>query len=229
MTAAHPGYRLRAALPEAALGSAAPRRAGSALPKVLLLRPLAALAWRPAAAPEMARSSAEVAVRERRLAGPVVSVGKAAALPLEESAASDEVEAPQQVAAAWDAEAPQRVAAWVGAAERQQAAARGAVEVPQPEAVARAWVGEEAAQRREARDVAVPPRGAVPGVRVAEPRAARPSAVRPWAVLWVFRRDQALPWPAPQPAERFARVTQCLQIAAPKVQSWQAVRDEVLS
>jgi hypothetical protein len=65
---------------------------------------------------------------------------------------------------------------------------------------------------------------AVPGVPAVEPRAARPSAVP-----WVFRRDQALPWPAPQPAVRFARAMQCMQIALPSALSWQAVRDEVLS
>jgi hypothetical protein len=163
----------------------------------------------------MARSSAEFAVRARRLAGLVVSAAQAA-LRLEEPAAWDAVEAPQQVAAAWDAEVvPQQVAAWVGAVEPQQeAAARGAVEVPQLEAVARTSV-EEAARRQEARDAAaVPLRGAVlravPDARAAEPPAARPSAVP-----WVFRRDQALPWPAPQPAVRFARATQCLRIALP--------------
>jgi hypothetical protein len=232
LPAEHPPLRLRAVSPETELDSRALRRAGSAIPKVLVLRPLAvrkaalgsallqagwaapqAIVWRPAAEREMARSSAEVAVRARRLAGPVVSAGQAAALPLEEPAAWDAVEAPQQVAAAWDAAAvPPQVAVWVGAAEPQrEAAARDAVEVPQPEAVARAWVGEEAAQRQEARDAAeVLLRGAVPDVRVAEPRAARP-----WAVLWAFRRDQALPWPVPEPAVRFARVTQCLQIALP--------------
>jgi len=223
MTAAHRHLRLRAVSPEteldstalrrraAALKSAALRRAGSALPKVLVLRPLAvwraaalesallqagraapeAIVWRPAAVREMARSSAEFAVRARRLAGPVVSAAQAA-LPLEERAEWDAVEAPQQVAVA-----------------------RDAAVVPQPEAVARAWVGEEAVRQQEARDAAaVPLRGAVlravQDVRVAEPRAARPSAV-----LWVFRRDQALPWPAPQPAERFARAMQCLRIALP--------------
>jgi hypothetical protein len=219
----------------AAVDSAALRRAGSAIPKVVVLRPLAvrtaaalelallqagwaapeAIAWRPAAVPEMARSSAEVAVRARRLAGPVVSAAQAA-LPLEEPAAWDAVEVQQQ-AAAWDAEeAPQQVVAWVWEAEPQQeAAARDAVEVPRSEAVARAWVGEAAVRQQEARDAAaVPLRGAVlravPDVRVAEPRAARPSAVP-----WVFRRDQALPWPAPQPAVRSAHATQCLQIALP--------------
>ncbi len=196
VTAAYPLLRLRVVSPEteldstalrrraAALKSAALRRAGSALPKVLVLRPLAvwraaalesallqagraapeAIVWRPAAVREMARSSAEFAVRARRLAGPVVSAAQAA-LPLEERAEWDAVEAPQQVAVARDAAA-----------------------VPLRGAVLRA----------------------VQDVRVAEPRAARPSAV-----LWVFRRDQALPWPAPQPAERFARAMQCLRIALP--------------
>jgi hypothetical protein len=91
----------------AALDSAALRPVGSAIPKVLVLCPLAvrtaaalesallqagwatpeAIVWRPAAVREMARSSAEVAVRARRLAGPVVSAAQAAALPLEEPAA----------------------------------------------------------------------------------------------------------------------------------------------
>jgi len=174
--------------------SAALRRRAAALESALLQAGRAApeaIVWRPAAVREMARSSAEFAVRARRLAGPVVSAAQAA-LPLEERAEWDAVEAPQQVAVA-----------------------RDAAVVPQPEAVARAWVGEEAVRQQEARDAAaVPLRGAVlravQDVRVAEPRAARPSAV-----LWVFRRDQALPWPAPQPAERFARAMQCLRIALP--------------
>ena len=130
---------------------------------------------------------------------PAASAQQEPALPLEESAARGAAEAPQRVAMAWDAaEAPQ-----------QEAAARGAVEVPRPEAVARAWVGEEAVRQQEARDAAaVPLRGAVPDARVVEPRAAGPLEGP-----WVFRRDQALPWPAPQPAVRFARAMPCLQIA----------------
>jgi hypothetical protein len=218
--AARPRLRLRAVLPEtdsralrlraAALDSAALRRAGSAIPKVVVLRLPAvrtaaalelallragwaapwAIAWRPAAVPEMARSSAALAMRARRLAESVVSAAQAAALPLEEPAAWDAVEAPQRAAVAWDAAAEprQEVAAWVWAAEPQQEAA---------------WAG-----------VAALPRGAVlrevPDVPVAEPRAARP-----WAVPWVFRRGQPLPWPAPQPAVRFARTMHCLRIALP--------------
>ena len=140
----------------------------------------------------MARPSAGLAARARRLAGPVVSAAQAAVLPPEEPAGWDAAVVPQQVAVAW-----------VGAAA-----------LP-PEAV----------RQLEARDAAaLPRRGAVPDVRVAEPRAARPSAV-----LWVFRRDQALPWPAPQPAVRFAPAMQRLQIALPSALSWQAVRAEVLS
>jgi hypothetical protein len=215
VTAAYPDLRLRVVSPETELDSRALRRRAAALGSAVLRVGWAmpeAIVWCPAAVREMARSSAEVAVQALRSAGPVVSAAQAAALPLEGPAAWDAVEAPQQVAAAWDAEVvPQQVAAWDAAAAPQQvAAARGAVEVPQPEAVARAS-GEEAARRQEARDAAaVPLRGAVPDARAAEPRAARPSAVP-----WVFRRDQALPWPAPQPAVRFARATQCLRIALP--------------
>ena len=122
-------------------------------------------------------------------------------MPLEESAARGAAVVLQQVVAAWGA----------AAAPQQVAVVRGAVEVPRPEEVARAWVGEEAVRQQEARDAAaVPPRGAVPDARVVEPRAAGPLEVP-----WVFRRDQALPWPAPQPAVRFARAMQCLQIALP--------------
>jgi len=126
-------------------------------------------------------------------------------LPLEESSARGAAVVLQQVVAAWGA----------AAAPQQVAVARGAVGVPRPEEVARAWVGEEAVRQLGARDAAaVPLRGAVlrevPDVRVAEPRAAGPLEGP-----WVFRRDQALPWPAPQPAVRFARAMQCLQIALP--------------
>jgi len=218
------------------LESVALRRAGSARPKVLALPPLAvwavaglesalpqaapeAIVWRPAAAREMARLSAEVEGRARRLAGPVVSAGQAAALPLEELAASGALEAPQQ-AERDAAEAPQQeVAAWDEAAAPRPVVVRvGAATLP-PEAV----------RQQEARGAAaVPLRGAVlravPDVRVVERRAAHPSAV-----LWVFRRDQALPWPAPRPAVRFAHTMQCLRIALPSALSWQAVRNEVLS
>jgi hypothetical protein len=224
VTAAHP--HLRAVSPETELDSRALRREGSALPKVLVLYPLAvrtaalesalpqagwaaplAIVWRRAAAREMARPSAGLAARARRLAGPVVSAAQAAVLPPEEPAGWDAAVVPQQVAVAWDAAvAPQQeVAAWdVAEAPRQAVAWVGAAALP-PEAV----------RQLEARDAAaVPLRGAVlravPDVRVAEPRAARPSAVP-----WVFRRDQALPWPAPQPVVRFARAMQGLQIALP--------------
>jgi hypothetical protein len=195
----------------AAFDSAALPRAGSALPKELALRPLVV---RTVAALESALLQAAwaapqvivwrpAAVREmvRPSAGLTVRAGPVVSAALESAP-------PLEEPAAWgEAEAPQQAVAWAGA-----------VGLP-PEAV----------RQQEARDgAAVPRRGealrAVPDVRVAEPRAARPSAV-----LWVFRRDQALPWPAPQPAVRFARTMQCLQIARPSALSWQAVRDEVLS
>ena len=201
VTAAYPPLRRWAVLPEtelallpraAALDSAARRRAGSAIPKVLVLRPLAvrtaaalesallqagwaapeAIVWRRAAVREMARFSAEFAVRARRLAGPAVSAGQGAALPLEEPAAWGALEAPQPA---------ERDAAEVS---QQEVAARDEAEAPQP---AVAWVGAaalppEAVRQQEARGAAaVPLRGAVlqavPDAPVVEPRAAHPSAV----------------------------------------------------
>ena len=215
--AAHPRLRQWAA----GLDSAALRLAQLAL--AIVLRPLAvrmvrmAIASHPPAesAPEGARSSAEFAVRARRLAGPVVLAAQAA-LPLE--AAWDAVEAPPKAERDAAQVPPREVVAWAEAEARQQAVARvGAAALP-PEAVL----------QQEARDAAAPRREAVlravPDAPVAGPRGARPSAVP-----WVFRRDQALPWPAPQPAVRFARAMQSLRIALPSALSWQAVRDEVLS
>jgi hypothetical protein len=159
----------------------------------------------------MARFSAEVAVRARRLAEPVASAERAAALPPGEPVASDAVVAPRQ-AAAWDvAEAPQQEVAWVGAAvlrpEAPQQEVAASAEAAEPQQVA--WVG-AAVLRPEAVLLRVAVLREAPDVRVAEPRAARPSAVP-----WVFRRGQALPWPAPQPAVRFAHAMQCLRIAWP--------------
>jgi hypothetical protein len=163
---------------------------------------------------------------------PAASAQQEPALPLEELAARarrlavpaawDAVEAPQPAGPDAEEVLQQEVAVW-DAAEGARAAPGEAV-VPQP---AVAWVG-AAALPPEARDAAaVPLRGAVlravPDARVVEPRAG------PLAAPWVFRRDQALPWPAPQPAVRFARAMQGLRIALPSAQSWQAVRGEVVS
>jgi len=172
------------------LDSAGRRRAESVLPKALALPPLAvravaalesalpqaapeAIVWRPAAAREMARLSAEVEGRARRLAGPAVSAGQEAALPLEEPAEWDAAAVSQQEVAAWDV-----------AEGAQEVAARDEAEAPQP---AVAWVGAgaqppEAVRQQEARGAAaVPLRGAVlqavPDAPVVEPRAAHPSAV----------------------------------------------------
>jgi hypothetical protein len=238
-------------VPEAELGSTALPRAVGAIPKVLVLpppavraalfprevSPLQAASYPLAAtgAAEMldqARASAATArghpaqsrvrpfqafqdAAQAHLVLPAASAQQEPALPLEEApqpAGPDVEEVPQQEVAVLDV------------AEGAQAAPGGAV-VPQP---AVAWVG-AAVLPPEARDAAaVPLRGAVlravPDARVVEPRAAGPLEVP-----WVFRRDQALPWPAPQPAEWFARAMQGLQIALPSAQSWQAGGGEVVS
>ena len=214
VTAAYP-LRRWAVLPEteldsralrqrAALDSAPRRRAGSAIPKVLVLRPLAvwtaavlesalpqvgwaapeAIVWRPAAVREMARFSAEFAVRARRLAGPAVSAGQGAALPLEEPAAWGALEAPQPAERDAAEVSQQEVAAWDVAEGAQEVAARDEAEAPQP---AVAWVGvaalpPEAVRQQEARGAAAVPLWgavlqAVPDAPVVEPRAAHPSAV----------------------------------------------------
>jgi len=132
-------------------------------------------------------------VQARRLAGPAASAEQAAALPPAEPVARDAMVVPQQaVAAVWDAVVVQRL----------EAAAWDAAEEPQQEAAA--------VQQREARGAAALLRGAVPDVRVVQRRAALPSAVP-----WVFRRGQAPPWPAPQPAVQLARAMERARIATP--------------
>jgi len=98
----------------------------------------------------------------------------------------------------------------VQALRREAAAARD--EVRQAAVAALAGAGE----RRE-----VP--GAVAGRGL-------PSAVV-WALPWVgvFRRDQALPGPAPLPAAWFARAMGHQQSASPSKRWWQAATNEVLS
>jgi hypothetical protein len=138
-------------------------------------------------------------VQARRLAGPAASAEQAAELPPGEPLARDATVVPQQAAgAAWDAaaEPQQEAAARVGAAVPQQAAEPAGVEA--------------AVRQREARGAAALLRGAAPDVRVVRRRAALPSAVP-----WVFRRDQAPPWPAPQPAGQLARAMERSRIATP--------------
>ena len=133
-------------------------------------------------------------MQARRLAGLAASAEQAAALPPAEPVARDAMVVPQQaVAAVWDAVVVQRL----------EAAAWDAAEEPQQEAAA--------VQQREARGAAVALlRGAAPDVRVVQRRAALPSAVP-----WVFRRGQAPPWPAPQPAVQLARAMERARIATP--------------
>jgi hypothetical protein len=85
---------------------------------------------------------------------------------------------------------------------QQEAVAWDAAEEPQQEAAASV---EAAVRQREARGAVALLREAVPDVRV----------VLPSAGPWVFRRDQAPPWPAPQPAGQLARAMERSRIATP--------------
>jgi hypothetical protein len=75
--------------------------------------------------------------------------------------------------------------------------------VPQPEAAV--WAGAEVVARLPAAEAP----------DVVRRRAVRRRAALPSAVPLVFRRDQAPPWPAPQPAAMFARAKQRWRIASP--------------
>ena len=130
-------------------------------------------------------------MRARRLAGPVVLAAQVA-LPL--AAAWDAVEAPLKAERDAAQVPPQEVVAWDVAEGAQEVAAWAEAEEPQQEV---AWVG-AAVRRPEA------VRQGAWGAPAAPLRGAQPSAP-PSAAPWVFRRDQALPWPAPSPAARFAR------------------------
>jgi hypothetical protein len=143
---------------------------------------------------------AEAAAQAQRSAEPEVLAGQAVAWLPEESAARDVAAVRPRVAGHAEV-APE---ARVGAAAPQPEA-RGAEAVLRPEAAAQGGVAEVAPQP-EARDAAeVLPRAA-PGAR---------AAARPSAAPLVFRRDPALPWPAPSPAARFAHAMERLQIASP--------------
>ena len=156
-----------------------------------------------------AQAQRSVELEVQHLAEPEVLAGQAVAPLPEESAARDAAAEPPWAAghagvaqeAAQDAgEEPRpEAAAWVAAAVPRlgAAAARGAAGVLQPGAAAQVGVA-EVARQPAARDAAEVPRPAAPGVRVR-------ARARPSAVLSVFRRDQALPWPAPSPAAGFAR------------------------
>jgi hypothetical protein len=89
----------------------------------------------------------------------------------------------------------------------EAAAARGAAGVLQQGAAVQAGavVLQPAAAVQAQAGVAVRPPEA-PGAR---------AAGRPLVVPLVFRRDPALPWPAPSPAARFAHAMERLQIASP--------------
>jgi hypothetical protein len=105
-------------------------------------------------------------------------------------------------------------------------AARGAAEVPQraAEAPGAAPGPQQAVQDAAAAQDAEVLQPGVPGAL-----AELLSGGLPSAAVWAFRRDQALPWPEPQPLARFAPAMACLQIAAPSERWWQAATNEVLS
>jgi hypothetical protein len=162
-------------------------------------------------------AEAAAQAQARRSAEPEVLAGRAVARLPEESAARDVVAVPPRAAghagvaaeAALDAaEAPRpEAAAWVATAvpRLEAAAARGAAGVLQQGAAVQAQAG-VAVRPPEARDAAAVLRPAAPGAR---------AAGRPLVVPLVFRRDPALPWPAPSPAARFAHAMERLQIASP--------------
>jgi hypothetical protein len=126
---------------------------------------------------------------------------------------------------AQDAAALPEAAVAPDAAAGQQRAARGAA------AVRRLAVQDAAAGLQQAaQDAEVVQRRAVQDAAALQPEAPGGPAVElPSAAAWVFRRDQVLPWPEPQPVARFARATACLRIAARSERWWQAATNEVLS
>jgi hypothetical protein len=149
-------------------------------------------------AAEMARSSAEAAVWVSGSAKPAASAQRAVALPPGEPVALAQRAVVPRPAAGHAAGALQQAAqaaAWVGAAAplRVAEAWAAAAGVRRPEAAAQAGAAEEVRLPAAAPDVVVQ----LPAV---QRRAALPSAA-----AWAFHRDQLLPWPAPQPAARFAR------------------------
>jgi hypothetical protein len=114
------------------------------------------------------------------------------------------------VGAAWAAAAqPQGVAAvvWV-AVEQPQAEAERVAEALPREGVVEVSDGEAGLQRVVA----------ALAEQVPQREAARPleqlRAVGPLAVAWVFRRDRALPLPAPPPAARLAHAMASKRVAS---------------
>ena len=83
-----------------------------------------------------------------------------------------------------------------------------------------------AAERAGAAGVLRAARGAA---EVRPPVAPGARAEPPSAVAWACRRDPILPWPAPSPAERFARATASRSIASPSARWWRAAVNVALS
>jgi hypothetical protein len=162
-----------------------------------------------AAVPELARSSAAAARQVQDSEGPGASVQRARAQPLEESAAWDVAEEPQQAAAV----------AVLDAAEVPQQAAEVSVAVEVPQQAAAEVRAGAAAQQREAEEaragVAVLPQEAeeagAPDVRALR------QAAHPSAAAWVCHRGRLRRrHPAPQPVARLARAMERQPIAWPQ-------------
>ena len=175
---------------------------------LLAVAAYAELAPRQGAAPRPGAAS-DVEAAPQRAAEAAGSDAEAAPQRVAEAAGSDAEVAPQRVAeaAGLDAEAePQRVvgAARLDAAGGQQRAAEVAeLDAPaEPRQAAALW------------DV----------------RGRQRAAARPLAAPSVYRRDRALPGPAPRRAVRFAHSKRrMLRAASLSKRSWQAARDEGLS
>jgi hypothetical protein len=164
-------------------------RAACLMPEAVVL-PL----WA-AAVPELARPSAAAARQVQDSEGPGASVQRARAQPLEESAAWDAAEEPQQAAAV----------AVLDAAEVPQQAAEVSVAVEVPQQAAAEVRAGAAALPQEAEEAGAP-----------DVRALR-QAARPSAAAWVFRRGRLRRrHPAPQPVARLARAMERQRIAWPQ-------------
>jgi hypothetical protein len=231
----HSAPECSAASPETEWESAALRRAGSAAPKVLVLRPLAVrAAGQLESAAQLQAGSAMPKVLVLcplavRAAGQLESAAQLQAgwATPEAIAWCPAVAAVREMACSFAAAAPKaQCLARPGASAGQasalppgEPAASDAVVVPQQEAAALAGAavrrpeaaardGAEVVARRqevEARDAA--------GVL---PREVLPSAARPLAVPFFPRGQLRRPArPAPRPAARVARAMECFRIASP--------------
>jgi hypothetical protein len=215
---AYPRLRPRGVAWKAQAEATVLSRAACLMPEAVVLSLWAA------AVPELARSSAAAARQVQDSEGPGASVQRATAQPLEESAAWDVAEEPQQAAAV----------AVLDAAEVPQQAAEVSVAVEVPQQVAAEARAGAAAQQREVEVVAARAGVAVLPQEAEEAGAPDVRALRqaapPSAAAWVCHRGRLRRrHPAPQPVARLARAMERQPIAWPQARWWQAVKDEVWS